>query len=307
MKRKLPPFPALRAFEAAARLGSFRAAAAELCVTASAISHQIRTLETFLERLLFVRGIRQVTLNENGRLYLARVVPLLDELDGVTRLIAGDSCSGPLRIKATEGFTKRWLIPRLSDFLARYPKIDVRIDTGVPPTDFHDGKRDVVIHWGDDPISGVEVQPFMSSTRTPLCSPSYLAQNPDLTDPRALLSKTPIRDEVGDGWKEWFSLAGIGDACPVGGPEFAHCELGMAAAERDLGVTLGYVAMIGETLERGTLVPALDLESPTRTIYSVAYLSKRADDARIAAFRDWVFEQMLHNTLPEAPRLRAAQ
>lgn len=307
MKRKLPPFPALRAFEAAARLGSFRQAAVELCVTASAISHQVRTLETFLDRPLFVRGTRKVTLTEDGRMYLARVGPLLDELDATSRMIAGEACAGPLRIKATEGFTKRWLIPRLSDFLARYPGIDVRIETGVPPTDFRGGKRDVVIHWGDDPMPGVEVQPFMSSTRTPLCSPRYLAQNPDLTEPRALLSKTLIRDQVGDGWEEWFSLVGARDACPAGGPEFAHCELGMTAAESDVGVTLGYVAMIGKTLGRGTLVAPFELESPTRTIYSVAYPSDRAEDARIVAFRDWMFEQMLHNALPEAPRLRAAQ
>ncbi|MFB9149613.1 LysR substrate-binding domain-containing protein [Roseovarius ramblicola] len=307
MKRKLPPFPALRAFEAAARLGSFQEAGAELCVTASAISHQVRTLETFLERRLFERGTRQITPTEEGRLYLARVGPLLDELDASTRLIAGEACAGPLRVKATEGFTKRWLIPRLSDFLARYPEIEVRIETGVPPTDFHDGQRDVVIHWGDDPMPGVEVQPFMSSSRTPMCSPRYLARNPDLTDPKALLGKTLIRDQVGDGWEEWFSLIGAGDVCPAGGPEFAHCELGMTAAESDLGVTLGYIAMIGETLERGTLVTPFGIESPTRTIYSVAYPPERAKDARIVAFRDWLFERMLHNTLPESQDLRAAQ
>lgn len=127
MKRKLPPFPALRAFEATARLKSFRNAADELCVTPSAISYQVRVLEDFLGQAMFLRHAREIQLTEDGRLYLEKIGPLLDDLDTSTRLIAGERCVGPLRIKSTEGFCKRWLMPRLPRVLALYPELDVPV------------------------------------------------------------------------------------------------------------------------------------------------------------------------------------
>ncbi|EPX86800.1 LysR substrate-binding domain-containing protein [Salipiger mucosus] len=323
-QRKLPPFPALRAFESAARLGSFKDAAEELCVTPSAISHQVRVLETYLDRTLFVRGVRQTALTDQGRSYLSQLTPLLDMLDASTRAAAGETFSGRLRIKSTEGFSKRWLMPRLHRFLADYPDVEVSIETGMPPTEFRGGALDLVIHWGDDPVEGVIVDPFMSSTRVPVCSQAYLDANPDIRRPEDLLRKTLIRDEVADGWEEWFGLVDRAEDCPrvgaprtgqasdgpPGGPVFAHCELTMSAAENGLGVGLAYKAMMLTALERGDLVMPFDLESPTRTIYSVAYEEARSNDPVIVAFRDWLFETILHESEGLAQDdmvLRAAQ
>jgi LysR family glycine cleavage system transcriptional activator len=307
MKRKLPPFPALRAFEAAARLGSFKDAADELCVTPSAVSHQVRTLETFLGRALFERGTRAVTLTEDGRIYLRQTGPLLDQLDASTRLVAGERRDGPLHLQMTEGFMNRWLIPRLGRFMRAYPEIDVRMERWMPPTEFRGGSPDIIIHWGDDPVTGVEVTTFLSSTRIPLCSPAYLRDNPDLVRPEALLTKTLLRDEVEDGWAEWFGLIGRAGDCPAGGPVFAHCELSMSAAEAGLGVVLGYKDMISETLERGTLVAPFEIEAPTRTIYSIACETVRAHEPRIVAFRDWLLDEVMREGLQPPAFLSAAQ
>ena len=310
MKRTLPPFPALRAFEAAARLGSFKRAAEELCVTPSAISHQVRVLETFLNRPMFARGTRGVELTADGRHYLAQIGPVLDALDASTRQIAGRNCAGPLRVWMTEGFTRRWLMPRLSRFMASYPEIDIHMERWMPPTVFSGGTPDIVVQWGDAPVPGVEVTPFMSSTRVPLCSPDYLAAHPDLRRPEALLRTTLLRDEVDDGWQEWFGLIGRAAECPSTGPVFAHCELSMSAAENGLGVVLGYRHMISETLARGTLVAPCDIESPTRTIYSIACESLRAHEPKIVAFRDWVLDEVMRDDEgagSQAGPLRAAQ
>ncbi|PWE29387.1 LysR family transcriptional regulator [Maritimibacter sp. 55A14] len=307
MRRKLPPFPALRAFEAAARLGSFKDAAEELCVTPSAISHQVRTLEEFLGRTLFLRGGNRLELAQDGRVYLAQVGPLLDRLDASTRMVAGEVCAGPLRLKMTEGFLNRWLMPRLHRFVAQYPEVEIAVETGLPPTDFRGGALDVVIHWGDAPVPGVRVEPFMSSTRSPVCSPAYLEANPDLTRPDALLDKVLIRDEVADGWAEWFALTDAAGRCPEGGPVFAHCELTMSAAENGLGVALGYLGMIGESLRKGDLVAPFALESASRTIYSIACEETRADDPRIVAFRGWLLDEVLADGPPASERLRAAE
>ena len=307
MKRKLPPFPALRAFEAAARLGAVKDAAEELCVTPSAISHQVRVLEGFLGRSLFRRDGRGQVLTADGRAYLREVGPLLDRLDASTRQITGEICAGPLHVKMTESFAKRWLIPRLPRLVARHPALELRIETGMPWAEFKGGAPDVVIMWGDEPLPGVVVDPFMSSGRTPVCSPEFLARNPDLADPLALAQKTLLRDEYDDGWADWFRAAGAPGRCPAGGPVFTHCELAMTAAENGVGVALGYTDMIGETLTAADLVAPFDIDVPTRTIYSLAYESARAGEARIVAFRDWLLEEILFDGVVAGRHLPAAQ
>ncbi|WP_167853443.1 LysR substrate-binding domain-containing protein [Roseovarius aestuariivivens] len=306
-KRKLPPFPALRAFEAAARLGAFKDAAEELCVTPSAVSHQVKVLETFVGRALFERETRAVRLTRDGRDYLELVGPILDALDASTRRVAGEAATGVLHLHMTEGFMKRWLMPRLGRFMTAHPSIEIRMERWMPPTEFRGGAPDVIVHWGDAPVPGVEVTPFLSSSRIPLCSPAYLRANPDLTRPEALLKKVLLRDEVEDGWPEWFGLLGRARECPRGGPVFAHCELSTCAAENGLGVVLGYKHMIGETLSRGTLVAPFEIESPTRTIYSIAVEATRMHEPKIVAFRDWVLDEAMFDRLPGARVLNAAQ
>lgn len=307
MKRRLPPFPALRAFEAAARLGSFKAAAEELCVTTSAISHQVRTLESYLHRAMFDRSPGAVRLTAQGRDYLGRVGPILDQLDASTRLVAGETCEGPLNLQMTEAFMRRWLVPRMHRFVARHPGMDLRMECWLPPVHFAGGHPDIIVCWGDDQVPGVDVKPLLGSTRIPLCSPAYLRDNPDLHAPRDLLRKTLLRDAVADGWQEWFGLFGLADACPAGGPVFAHCELSLGAAEAGLGVTLAYDAILAETLARGTLVAPFAAASPIRTIYAVACEESRAEDARIVAFRDWLFEEATGADLGVPVPLDAAQ
>ncbi|MDW4550449.1 LysR substrate-binding domain-containing protein [Defluviimonas sp. D31] len=310
MRRKLPPFPALRAFEAAARLGSFKAAAEELCVSASAISHQIRLLESYLDRPMFTRGPQAVRLTRAGERYLARIGPLLDELDASTRAITGEAAQGVIRLRMTEWFAKRWLIPRLPRFMRACPGLEVQIETGLPPTDFRHGALDVIIHWGDAPVEGAVIEPFFASTRTPVCSPAYLAAHPDLKAPRDLARHVLLRDETDDGWAEWFGVAGLPTYCPEGGPVFSHCELSTTAALSDAGVELAYRELLIDLLRDGDLVQLFDILSPVRTIYSLAYERRRAKDARILAFREWLFGEILAESAAPAvsqPPLTAAQ
>lgn len=310
MNRHLPAFPALRAFEAAARHLSFKRAADELCVTPSAVSHQLRGLEGFLGCALFDRRPGALALTRKGEMYLMHLRPLLEQISAATDLVAGRSLQGRLVVKMTEGFARRWLIPRLHGFITRYPDMDVVIETGLPPTEFRAGEIDIVIHWEDAPVPGVVIEPLMSSARMPVCSPAFLKQNPDLAEPRALAAKTLLRDEVGDAWEHWFDMAGVTLSEPLHGPVFAHCELTSQAAESGLGVALAYKAMIGRTLEAGDLLPLYDIECAPRVIYSVAYEEHRAREPGIMAFRDWLFEEMLRDELPGQPAnipLKAAQ
>jgi LysR family glycine cleavage system transcriptional activator len=293
MKRTLPPFPALRAFEAAGRLGSFKEAAAELCVSPSAISHQIKLLESYLDLQLFLRTAQDVRLTQEGTQYLRHVTPILDQLDLSTRSVTGHSMRGVLRLKMTEWFAKRWLIPRMPSFMQAHPDLELAIETGLPPTDFRGGDLDLIIHWGDQPVEGVAIEPFFAATRTPVCSPAYLRTHPELQRPIDLIGHVLLRDETSDGWEEWFTAAELPDVCPGGGPRFAHCELSTAAALDGVGVALAYRELLSDMIDAGDLRQVFDITSPVRTIYSLAYQNHRSHVPKILAFRNWLFDQIL--------------
>src|SRR6056297_922852 len=133
MGRRLPPFAAVKAFEAAARHKSFKKAAEELCLSPSAVSHQIRALEEYLDTALFERDGNQMDLTLTGRAYAGKLTGLLDLLDDSTRSVreAGEK---PLRVLCTPGFAARWLVPRLGD-LSFGNRIRLRVSSGAPDTD----------------------------------------------------------------------------------------------------------------------------------------------------------------------------
>ncbi|MBK0399274.1 LysR family transcriptional regulator [Limibaculum sp. M0105] len=285
MTRRIPPLAALRAFEAAARHLSFRDAADELCVTQSAVSHQLRSLETLLGQELFARGHNRISLTRAGRAYLAEVAPVLDRLARATERVG--RTAERLSVRATPAFAARWLIPRLDRFAALCPEVEISISTGLPPTDFSDG-TDVVIHWGADPVAGARVAPFFASPRGPVASPALLEQRGHPSHPAALATFPLLRDEVMDGWSDWFLAVGAAPPDRPTAPSFAHCELAMNAAESGQGVALAYLRLVERELADGRLVRLFDGESGPYLIYSVACPADRQDEPVIAAFRDWI-------------------
>lgn len=289
MPRRLPPFAAIRAFEATARHGSMKAAAEELCVTPSAISHQIRALEEFLSTALLQREGNRLVLTRTGEAYVGRLTGLLDGLDESTRMVAEEARSD-LRVLATPGFAARWLVPRL-DRLPFADCLRLRVSEGAPSTHFATNDADVVIHWGDAPVPGAVVEPLMESGRYPVISPELRAREA-IERPEDLLRVTLLHDEVMDGWSDWFAAAGVPGYDGPRGPRFPHCELSATAAERGQGVMLAYDAMVRGTVESGRLERLFDTVTMPITIYSVAYLLERAGEPRIRAFRDWLFAEI---------------
>jgi LysR family transcriptional regulator, glycine cleavage system transcriptional activator len=292
VNRRIPPLPAIRAFESAARRGSFKSAAEELCVDASAISHQVRLLEDLLDVRLFRRSPGQVVLTADGKRYFAALRPLLDEMDRATRAVSRRADGAHLAVQTTPAFAARWLMPRLGRFRGSHAGITLELSTGLPPTDLRRDRVDLVVQWGDEPVAGLRVEPFMASTRIPVCSPAFLVARPGLKRPADLRGDMLLRDVVNEGWEEWFARA----ACvgiTASGPRFAHCELSMRAAEAGLGVDLGYCALIGPDLEAGRLVALFDIESPAQVIYSLAWREEDRDRRAVIAFRDWLFREIL--------------
>jgi LysR family glycine cleavage system transcriptional activator len=301
--RNLPPFASVRAFEAAARHLSVKDAADELCVTPSAVSHQIRTLEDFLATGLFNRDGNRLTLTRTGETYLGRLSGLLDGLDASTREVRDRGRE--LRILATPGFAARWLVPRL-DRLSFGNRIRLRVSQGAPDTDFLRNDADVVIHWTDTPLAGAVVEPLMASCRYPVISPA-LRDREKIETPADLLRARLIYDEVMDAWPEWFRAAGLGAPALPAGPRFPHCELSTTAAERGQGVALAYDSVVRGTLAGGTLVRLFEAVTLPVTIYSLAYPQARAEDAMIREFRDWIMEEAARDGVLPGPDRAAAE
>ncbi|SFQ08017.1 LysR substrate-binding domain-containing protein [Tranquillimonas alkanivorans] len=284
MGRKLPPFAAVRAFEATARHMSVKAAADELCLTPSAVSHQIKALEGFLDTQLFERSGNRLALTLTGESYAGKLTHLLDSfLDETESVRAGPRL---LRVLSTPGFAARWLAPRLPrlDFAL---DIRLRVSNGAPSLDFATNDADVVIQWSDQPTPGLLVEPLMASARYPVIAPALRARE-RVERPEDLLHQTLFYDETDDAWTEWFAAAGLAGTDLPSGPTYPNCELATTMVEQAQGVSLAYDAVVRNTLASGRLERLFDIVTLPMAIYSVACQEARAEEPRITAFRAWL-------------------
>lgn len=289
MGRKLPPFAAIRAFEAVARHLHVKAAADELCLSPSAVSHQLRALEDYLDTALFERRGNRLSLTLTGRAYAGKLTTLLDTFEDSTRSIR-EAGHRPFRVLCTPGFAARWLVPRL-DRLSFGDRVRLRVSDGAPSLDFASNEADLVIQWADTPVPGVVTEPLMKSGRYPVVSPDLKARD-SIEVPEDLRRLTLMHDETMDAWDAWFEAAGVEAPVFPRGPTFPNCELATTAAERGQGVALAYDAVVRRTLEEGRLVRLFDTVIMPFVIYSVAYPEARAEDPMIREFSDWVHDEV---------------
>ncbi len=205
---RLPPLPAIRVFEAAARHLSFTKAAAELGMTQAAVSYQIRLLEDRVGAPLFLRLTRKVALTETGERLAPAVTEALARLAGAFAA-ARDDTGGLLSITSIHTFATNWLVPRLGRFQLAHPGIAVRLDTKTTMVDFTRGDSDIGIRHGMGVWPGLAAHPLMPIEYTALCSPALRDRAGGLKDPRDLL-EVPLFWDDGDGyWQRWFAAAGL--------------------------------------------------------------------------------------------------
>ena len=291
MHRSLPPFPAVRAFEASARHCSFKLAAEELCLTQSAISHQVKTLEEYLGVQLFFREPRGVVLTSEGADYRHGMTDALDRMAVITAQVRNTDASGPLSVRATPGFASRWLVPRLAALHESCPEIELHISGSVQPVDFTRENVDVDIRCGCSPSSGLRVDPLLAASRFPVASPALLQNGPALGHPDDLRHYILLHDNTGDDWARWLDLAGAHFETANKGPRFAHCNLLLDAAAEGQGVALAFDVLVVSDLANGRLVKLFDVNLPPAIIYSVVTPEAWTTRPRIAAFRNWLLKE----------------
>jgi len=288
MKRQLPPLNALRAFEVAARLQSFSAAAEVLHVTHGAISRQVRQLEEWLGLALFERQNRRVLLTEAGRGYLAALLPAFEQMEEATARLQRQPGPQVLRVNAPATFTLRWLIPRLSRFQMAHPQVEVRISTSNEAIDALGEPFDLVIRGGPQDWPGYQGWEFLVEQRLPVCSPALLLRQP-LLQPADLAQHTLLHTAtLPEVWSDWLAAAGMTDLQPAQALRFNHFYLTLQAALDGLGVAMGPTVLVAEDIQAGRLV--LPFTQPRLGDWRYfAYIPLRnQDNAAARAFRDWL-------------------
>ena len=289
---RLPPLNALKYFEAAARRGSFQAAAEELFVTPSAISHQLKALETFLGVELFIRQPRKITLTQAGEDYYQSIQQALMEIDLSTQRLLSSHQSGVLHLSMAPAFLTRWLLPRISGFYKSHPDIKLELSSTSGLVNFDTSETDMAVYFGDGQWKDIEIHFLRHYQHSPVCSPNILKQLP-INKAEDILQHTLLHvTKRNDEWGRWFKQAGTTYKETKQGMSLSSGALTAVAAINGLGVALADVGFVSEELQSGKLVAPLDISVPNKKSFYLVYQKKRAMTYAMKAFQLWLMDEM---------------
>jgi LysR family glycine cleavage system transcriptional activator len=295
----LPSLNGLRAFDAAARHLSFTRAAAELHVTQTAISHQIRRLEAQLGVRLFVRRNRALMLTREAQGYLPAVRSAFEDLRRATaRLQRGDR-DGLLTVSTTASLAAKWLVSRVAAFQDAHPAIEVRITTSAHLVDFRREEVDLAVRYGHGSWPGLRARWLMAEDIFPVCSPALLRRKP-LRQPEDLVHHTLLHATVArEDWQLWLTAAGQPVTLALRrGLTFDQSFMALQAAIDGLGVALGRSHLVETDLAAGRLVVPFDLALPADAGFYVVAPEETADTPKIGLFRDWLMRSVAAGAAP---------
>ena len=282
--RRLLFLNGIRAFEAAARSGSFAGAAAELNVSAAAVSRMVQLLEQRLGVALFERKANRLAMTPAGRAYQNGLTPILDALASLTAQVTARASVRVLTLGVGPTFAMRWLIPRLSDFRKHEPDIDVRITTGGAAAPFGDDWS-CGIKLGDGNWPELVAEPLFAADLSPVCAPRFAAQ---LKRPADLRGPALLRvAHAAEDWPAWLKAAGVSRVA-ARGPEFQYYGQALQAAADGLGVAMGIRPYIDDDIAAGRLVAPFALHVPKGMRWYLVYRRFRAESRDFAAFRRWI-------------------
>lgn len=283
-----PPLRALAAFEAAARLSSFAAAASELNLTPSAVSHQILALEKQLGLQLFARVGRGIELTRRGKVYLEKIQHILLALDEATRDLLSIGASEVVTVFTPPSLASKWLLPLLSEFMRLHPHVEVRVSAEMGRENLTlDGSTLAIIYR--QPIKGERyATPLLEERIQPLCSPKILINNP-VSSPSDLFRHVLISTNFNAiNWKEWFNLHGVNHAKKYQKIQIDPSYVAIEAAAKEFGIALEGDVLAGDEIASGKLVTPLSAYAVRRISYVLAWSPDHEITAGAALLKDWL-------------------
>ena len=284
----------IQAFEAAARLGSFAAAAEELAVTPSAVSHQVKLLEEQLGISLFHRVHRAVVLTDAGRHLATEVIAAFARIDAATRHAEVAGMSAVLTVHSTPSFASQWLMRRLTQFGEHHPGIDIRLHASVEVIDLGQGAVDVEIRYNPGPpAAGTVMVPFPEDLIVPMCSPSLAGGIKPIRKPADLAHHTLIHSEITIlGWRDWARRHRKVRLDLERGPRFDRSFMAISAAVDGLGVCLDSLLLAEQELRTGKLVVPFAGDVMTFQGHGFVTLRSKTDLPKVKSFREWLFAEL---------------
>jgi LysR family glycine cleavage system transcriptional activator len=284
--RRLPPLTALQAFEAAARHLSFKHAAAELSLTPTAISHQVRKLEERLGVRLFVRGARRVDLTPAGQALYPALRQGFDAMSLAVEAVSPGARPRSVVLSTTMAFAARWLLPRLARFAQAHPDISLQLHTSDQPVDLQGGVAQLAIRYGTGRAVGLDALPLLASRFATVCAPRLPVHAPDDLGSVPLIGfRWFRRDAATPDWPLWFDRAGI---APLPRQlEFSDEVNAIQAAIAGQGVALVNLAMVEDALAGGLLRQPFGPELPGHAFH-VVWAATDALAADVEVVREWL-------------------
>lgn len=308
MRRTLPPLATLRPFEAAARLGSFTAAADELALTQGAVSLQIRNLERFLDKKLFERQVRRVELTEDGRQYYTACLRALDEIERVTRRMLAQRDHRILTVSALPTLATLWLMPKLGAFTSTYPDIEVRVATSIAPADLRGSDVDIALRVGRLPgrhyrrdlpgidlvmterWDGIEADHLFDDVLVPVIARKLLRQGAPIQTARDVLRYALIHmASRQNAWRDWLLAHGVTQASRKIAGEYGHFFIALQAAQDCKGIAIVPRKLFEMYSARASdLVIAFESDIPSAGAYYMLTHESRTDNPAVRMFRKWL-------------------
>ncbi|WP_227267501.1 LysR substrate-binding domain-containing protein [Roseobacter weihaiensis] len=288
-RRFLPSVSALMCFEAVARLGTATRAAAELSLTQSAVSRQLKTLEAQLGAPLLARHGRRLSLTPKGETYVREVRDILQKLTQASIRVRTEAGGGPLNLSILPAFGMHWLAPRLSGFARQHPEVTVNLSTRLAPFDFRGAPFDAAIHFGRRDWPGVGYLPLMPETVVAVCAPSLVPA--PLTNPRDVLGFDLMHlDTRPRGWARWLQALDIEEPLPPG-MIFDQFATMAQAAIHGLGIALLPTFFADPYLKGGQLVLASPHTTQSIGSYFLVWPLERSESPALTSFRTWLCHQ----------------
>ncbi len=296
-RRNLPSLDLLRGFEAAARNLSFTKAAAELFVTQSAVSRQVKTIEEHLGVALFARSHRALRLTEAGHDLYRATAQALRELSDAASRIKERSASRALTVTATIGFSSLWLIPRLTDFRNQRPEIDIRISANNKMLDLGREGIEVAIRYCEAKAAPEGAIKLFGEVVLPVCSPNLVTHKAPLAKPEDLHHHVLLHYERPEGitpwlsWTVWLETMQLGGLKPAGSMRFSQYDQTIQAAIDGQGVALGTSPLVRQMIKQGRLIAPLEKKFESARAYYLVISSDAAKRSEVKEFADWLMRQ----------------
>ena len=287
---RLPPLQALRAFESAARHGSFAQAALELNLTCGAVGQQVRALEEAIGVLLFDRIGRGLVLTEAGRHYAARMRAALLELSAATTEVADRTGHGKLTLSVLPSFAARWLVKRVGAFIDRNPDLELIIHTSTALADPWHGEVDLCIRFGVGPCGRLHCERVLEDEYYPVSAPDFWpAQMPV----EALaLRRFPLLRCSDEPWGPWFAAARLDDVSEPKGVTYSDAVNLLRAARERQGIALARHSLVKDDIASGKLVRLFPISAPSPRAYFLVTTPAMAHADKVRRFRAWLLAEL---------------